>query len=153
MGDLPTPWFWVHPTTMIHPIIGEVSGRTGYFQATIWEPRGLPLGDQVWAGLMFTVHLWKYAVVFYVPLSSRDVHLGITNKIRLTTRWSNSINHTGGNTGVNSIFFFPNVNLSWICCRWERGCCSWVGGAAQSCCGDCTGLGLPPWWVSPTGCP
>ena len=30
---------------IIHPIIVGVFGCTGYFQPTMWEPRGLPFGE------------------------------------------------------------------------------------------------------------
>jgi hypothetical protein len=31
---------------MVHPIIVEVFGGTGYFQPTMWELRRLPLGEK-----------------------------------------------------------------------------------------------------------
>ena len=53
---------------MVHPTIGEVSGRNGHSQLT----RGLSLyKDQVQVGLSALVpgvHLGKEAVVFEVPL-------------------------------------------------------------------------------------
>ena len=56
-------------TPMVHPnIVGE-SGWTGYFQPTVWEPRGLPFGRQAACPHPFKVfvHLQKETVVFKDP--------------------------------------------------------------------------------------
>jgi hypothetical protein len=99
-------WCAVHPTTYGPPQSKGLSGRTGFFQSTTWEPRDLPLGEIGSGQLVHALSrcsplkegrgLWEHT-------NFRDAHFGITYRLRPTRRWRNTIIHAGGNVKV--IFF------------------------------------------------
>ena len=94
MSDLPSAWFMVQLPHMIHPIIVRVSRRIGYFQPTMWESRGLPLGE-VDAGWLVRTHSRcspsKGGSNHWRPSNSYNVHFVITCKFRPIWKWSNTI--------------------------------------------------------------
>ena len=88
---------------MVHPSIVRVFGCTGYFQPTMWEPRGLLLGEIHTCGLAclhpFKVFIFKRRQVLLFSWCSFQDYT--------SSKWSNTMIHTCGSIELIS---------SW----WER---------------------------------
>ena len=79
---------------MVHPIMVGVSGWTGYFQRTIWEPRSLPMGE-IGDGRLVHARLrclpLKGGSSLWGPSNCRIAWFGITYRLTLTQKWRNTI--------------------------------------------------------------
>ena len=79
---------------MVHPIIVGVYRWTGCFQSTMWESRGLPLGE-IRRGSVCLCPFKVFALKrgwnnFQGPFNFGDVHFNITYRIILIWRCSNT---------------------------------------------------------------
>ena len=111
IGDLPSTWFLVHPTAMVHPMLCPPNQSRGILVNLIVSTKrvgiyGLALeGDMCWSacGCLFKVFTFeKEAGFFKGPSTSWAVHFIISYRNRLTLR-SNTLIHVGGNIGVISL--------------------------------------------------
>jgi hypothetical protein len=59
VGALPTNRITVHPTTMVYPIIVGAPKWNKYYQPTMWEPLGLPLGTLGSQGMFEMGHYYS----------------------------------------------------------------------------------------------
>ena len=82
-----------------------VSGWTGFFHSLMWEHRGLPLGlirCTLAVRARSRCSPLKGVNGLRGPPNSCDVCLWNTFRFRPTSRWVNTIIHTGGNIGIIS---------------------------------------------------
>ena len=111
MGDLPSTSILVHPTTYGPPNHSRVSRWTRYFQPTMWEPRGLPLG-KIDAIRLFHSHSrclpLKGGNSLRWPSNSRNAHFGVTYRFRPTWKWSKTINHASVTCGSKTCTIKPH---------------------------------------------
>ena len=116
MGDLPSTWVLGHPTTYDPPNIVGVSRWTGYFQLTIWEPRGFPhigAGRLVCFCSRYSPTTWgtscRGSLILVMPVSG--LHIDWDQLKNVATPY---IIHANGNIGVGFFFWCVSSNCSLI---------------------------------------
>ena len=116
MGNLPSTWFRVHPTTYgPTQSYSSVSELTWYFKPTMWEPSGSPLG-KIRARQLVHAHSWCSASKGGNSIrgASNFSCFRITYISRPTQEWSNTIIQARGNVGVVFLSFFSSYLMTVI---------------------------------------
>lgn len=113
--------FWCILPLTVHPIIVGASKCSRYFQATTWEPTGLPVVEVCTIDSCSRCSLSKGGNNLWGRSNSRNAHSRLKYRLWPTWKWSNIIIHASDNIKLDSFsFLFWNVDLHDLQAKWMR---------------------------------